>query len=189
LAGVSFAFTTPDDSAVVPAYIVSVSATRIVAIVPSSEAAGDYNVTVTLNGEARDPSAVRIEDLNLGIFTVDGQPGSGAIAKIRVPDADAVAAGFAQPLRPGQQVDLEAAGLGAIESPDNEFVPEANMAEDVLVVLGGMETPVTYIGRNPQKPGYDLVTLVVPESDLPVGCTIEIQIKIGETLLANGVIP
>ncbi len=189
LGGISVAFTAADGSAVVAAYIVSASATRIVAILPSNSTAGDYKVTVTYNGEASEPVNAKIADRNLGILTVDGQVGSGAIARIRVPDADAVAAGFLQPLRPGQTVDVEAAGLGYIETPDNELAPEVNMVEGALVVLGGVEIPITYLGRNPQKPGYDRATFVVPESGFAVGCTVTIQIKIGDMMTAKGSIP
>jgi uncharacterized protein (TIGR03437 family) len=189
LGGVSVAFTTMDDSAVVPAYIVSASATRVVAILPSSASAGDYKVTVTFNGEASDPFAAKVADRNFGILTVDGQVGSGAVAKIRVPDSDSMTAGFTQPLRPSQTVDLEAAGLGSIDTPDNEFPPELNAVDGALVVLGGVEIPVTYIGRNPLKPGYNRVTFVVPAEGLPAGCTIDIRIKIGDVVTAKGSIP
>ena len=189
LGGVSVAFTTPDGSAVVPAYIVSASTTRIVAILPSTAAAGDYNVTVTFNGDKSDPFAAKIADRNLGILTVDGQVGSGAVAMIRVPDADPVTAGFAQPLRPGQQVDLESSGLGPIDGADNDYRAQMNMVDGALVVIGGVEIPLTYIGRNPRKPGFDRASFVMPNSGVPVGCTVDIRLKIGDVVSAKGAIP
>jgi len=59
-----------------------------------------------------------VMDRNLGILTVDGQPGSGAISKIRSPQASR-----------------------SLSVPDS------------------VEIPATYLGRSPQKPGYDSLRL------------------------------
>jgi uncharacterized protein (TIGR03437 family) len=179
LGGVTVAFTQGETA--IQAFVTEAGAERVSGILPSSTAAGDYEVTVTFGGETSESFKVQVADRNLGLVTIEAVTGGFAAGRIRPADADPVAIGLITPVRPGQQIELDAAGLGPIETPDNDLPPEANVIEGAVLVLNGaIEAPVSYLGRNPHRPGYDLVRAALPAEGLPLGCGVSLVLKFGD---------
>ena len=90
LGGVSVTLAASDGSGTVQAIMAQAGAKMILAIVPSATPAGEYNVTVTFNGESSDPVKINVADRNFGLLTDTGRPGGAASARIRIPDSDPV---------------------------------------------------------------------------------------------------
>ncbi|MGJ5815519.1 hypothetical protein [Paludibaculum fermentans] len=189
LNGVSIAITSADGSLSAQAYMVSTAETRLVAIVPSSLPAGDYVVTVTNNGEPSVGTAVKVADSSFGLVTNTGAAGGGVVGRILKEGAEPSALTFVNSALPGSTLELDATGLGPVEAPDNEFPLEVNAREGVVLVLGGMEIPVSYIGRNPLKPGYDKVVVTLPSDVTLTGCLTMFQLRIGEAISSQYSLP
>jgi uncharacterized protein (TIGR03437 family) len=188
LGGVTIAFASGET--VIQAFVVEAGAERITGILPSSTPPGEYQVTVTSGGETSEKFKVQVVDRNLGFVTAEAVAGGFASGRIKAPDVDPVAIGLVSPVRPGQPIELDAAGLGPIETPDNEFPPEANVVEGAVLVLNGaLEVPVTYLGRNPQRPGYDLVRATLPAEGLPSGCGVTMRLKFGDVTTGRVALP
>jgi len=190
LAGVSVQLASVSDSTVfVDAFVVSASAARIVAILPSSATGGDYRLTVSFNGEASKAFDVKIADTNFGIITNTGSFAGTAQGRVRSPDGNPVTFTLANSIAPGSTLEIDATGLGAIDTGDNDFPPEANAFPDAVLLIGGQEIPVTYLGRNPSKPGFDKLVVTLPSENLPSGCVVPAQIRIGDLLTLAFSIP
>ncbi len=175
--GLTVALTTADDAATVQAYILSIAPEKIVALVPSATPAGDYKVTVTYNGETSDPYPVKVADQNFGLITAAGLVKGQASGRVLVPDTGAVAVTYTKAITPGAAVEFDATGWGPIDTPDNEYPAGGSVIGDAVIVMAGQEIPITYLGRNPARPGYDLVQFTLPTENVPTGCDVEFQIK------------
>lgn len=180
LAGVSIQLTS-EASGETTAYLVSLSATRLVAIVPSSAAAGDYKVTVKTGDGVSAGFAVKIVDANFGIITNTGGFG-GAAAGRTLSGEEAVPITLVHAIHPGASIELDATGLGPSldEAADNGFPPDANAYPDALLLIGDLEIPVTYLGRNPTRPGFDRLAVTLPEQGLPSGCAVPARLRLNE---------
>ena len=155
LAGVSVKLTSvADPAAVVSPYLISASASRIVAVLPSTTPAGDYLVTIALNGEASNAFQVKVAERNFGLLTNTGGFAGTAQARVLAEGVDPAPVTFASAASPGATLEFDATGLGPIDGADNELPSEANLAPDALLLIGDHQVPVTYLGRNPSKPGY-----------------------------------
>ncbi|MGJ5815518.1 hypothetical protein [Paludibaculum fermentans] len=187
--GLTVALTTADDAATVQAYLLSTAPGKIVALVPSSTPAGDYKVTVTYNGETSDPFAVKVADQNFGLITAAGLVKGQAAGRVLVPETGAVAVTYTKAVTPGAAVEFDATGWGPIETPDNEFPAGGSVIGDAVIVVAGQEIPITYLGRNPARPGYDLVQFTLPTENVPTGCDVEFQIKYWGTTSSSFTMP
>lgn len=85
LEGVTVTLTTLDVSATVQAYLVHASDRKITAILPSPTPEGDYNVTVTFNGESSDPFQVSVAERNYGLVTNSGIAGGTVLGRTWLP--------------------------------------------------------------------------------------------------------
>ncbi len=189
LAGVTVALTAASDGAVYYAYLLSVAENRITAIVPSTAPAGNYALAVSSGGETSNPSKVTVADANFGLITNTGAPGGMAQARILISEAEPASLTYANGATPGATLEFSAAGLGAIDGPDNELPAELNRIEGAVLLIGGQEAPVTYIGRDPARPGYDKVVVTLPASDLPLNCASMFQLRLGETTTSTFSMP
>jgi uncharacterized protein (TIGR03437 family) len=174
---------------VVSAFVVSASAGRVVAILPSTAAVGDYRVTATVNGEASNAFAVKIVERNFGLVTNTGGFGGAVRGRILAEGAEPAAMTLANAAAPGAVIEMDATGLGAIEGADNDFPAEANAVPEAVLVIGGQEAAVTYLGRNPLRPGYDKLVVTLPAENLPASCVALLKVKIGEAETLSVSIP
>ncbi len=179
-----------DPSLVVDAFIISASATRIVAILPSSAPAGDFVVTTIYNGDASSNDfPVKIADRNFGAVTNIGTFGGMAQGRILAEGADPATFSLANPISSGATLEFDATGLGPIDSADNDFPAEANQFPDAVLLIGNLQVAVSYVGRNPLKPGFDKFVVTLPPDEVPSGCVVPARLQIGELVTLTFSLP
>lgn len=178
LAGVAVILTAASDGAIFSTYLISAAADRIVAIVPSAAPPGNYTVTASYAGEASNAFKISIADTNFGLVTNTGAIGGMTQARILAPGAEPAAATYVNAATPGATLEFSAAGLGTTGEADNEFSAEANRVDGAVLVIAGQEVPITYIGRDPARPGFDKVVVTLPAENLPLDCSVFFQIRL-----------
>ncbi len=188
LGGVTVQLTASPSGPASAAWLISAAPGRIVGIVPSTLQAGDYKVTVSVNGEVSNSVAVKVAERNFGLITNTGSSGGMVSARVLAEGMEPVQVTLAAAVPAGVTLELDATGLGPIEGADNE-PPLGGSVADAKLVIGGQEAVATYVGRNPARPGYDLVTVTLPAEGLPTGCVAPFQIVIGETASQTVSIP
>ena len=189
LAGVKVTLTAASDAGVFDAFLISVAAGRIVAIVPSAVSAGSYAVSVSYGGETSNSFKITIADVNFGLLTNTGANGGMAEARIRTPNAGAVPVTYVNGATPGVTLEFSATGLGSTGEADNEYPAEANRVDGAVLVIGGHEVPTTYIGRDPAKPGHDKVVVTLPAENLTFDCSVMFQLRLGATTTGTFSLP
>jgi uncharacterized protein (TIGR03437 family) len=176
--GVSVTFTL--DGSDVAAYLISVGPNRIVGILPSTAAAAsNYTATVTVNGEASAAAPAVVVSTNPGFVPIATGGNAGIInGRILVEGADPATITLASAVAAGSTIELDLTGLGPIDTPDNEAPGENNRFPDAVVLIGSLEIPVAYLGRNPSSPGYDKLLVTLPTENLPAGCMTAIRLRL-----------
>jgi uncharacterized protein (TIGR03437 family) len=194
--GVSIAFTPASGGSPTDAYLIYLynagGTNQLAAILPSSLAAGNYNVTVTNSGATSSPFAVAVVKSKPEAITIDSQGDGLAIVQNYVSASetdldlyvkDNLNGETVSPAYPGQTLIAWATGLGPITSGDNTAAPVLNVAaiSNVQVIVGGVTITPVFAGRAPGLAGEDQVDFVLP-ANVPTGCTVSFQIS------ANGVV-
>ena len=175
LGGVSILFGTTE------AFLVSTSASRLVGIAPASLATGDASVAVRFDGKTSNAVKVRIAATNFGVVTDTGT--FGGLAAGPFSWASPIAAG-------GATIELDATGLGPIaDVADNDFAPENNLYPDAVLLIGSVEVPLSYLGRNPARPGFDRIVATLPAEGLPTGCSVPARIRNGDAISLTFTLP
>jgi len=187
LAGVTVTLSAVDDGTVLSAYLVSAAAGQIV--VPSEAAADDYTVTASYGGETSNAFNVTVADANFGVITNTNAAGGLADARILPPVTEPAAVTYVNGATPGATLEFSAAGLATTGEPDNEYPAEANLIGGAVLLIGGQEAALTYIGRDPARPGYNKILVTLPATDLPLGSTVMFQLRFGETTTTAFSIP
>jgi len=195
LAGVTVAIYPADgdaSSASVGVYLVSVSERRIVAQLPSTLTAGAYRAMVTFNAEKSEPSAIfKVADSNPGIIVNSGGNSGLAVGQILPPDDQQPPSSInlANAATPGVTIQLDLTGFArdeASETAENEPQPENNVFPEAVILIGGLEVPVSYLGPNPNRPGYFLLTATLPAEGLPTNCLEPIRIRLNADATLDG---
>jgi uncharacterized protein (TIGR03437 family) len=178
------------DGGEVQAYVTRAGAARVEGILPVDTKEGEYELAVSYQDRTSKGVKVNVVERNPGFVTIDRVAGGFVVGSSRQPEGEWTAVGLLAPARPGSEVQLEAAGLGPAGGADNEAGPEQNLVEGAVLVLNGrVEVPVSYAGRNPAKAGYDLIRATLPAEDLPTGCGVSLQLKIGESVSGRVLLP
>jgi uncharacterized protein (TIGR03437 family) len=167
---------------------------QLAAIVPSSLAAGTYNVAVTANGTTSAPFQTTVVKQKAELFTGDASGSGLALAQNVVSSTQydinrfttGTVGGFTiSPAKPGAYMVAYATGIGAVSGGDN--VGSAGIDEtasaNVKVIVGGVSVPALYIGRVQGLAGLDQVNFQLP-ANVPTGCTTTFQISENGTLSA-----
>lgn len=179
----------PQEGEAADAFLAMVSSGRVEGIVPSNLPAGKYKVTVITGETASKPVEIEVVPRNAGLATMGAVAGGLVLGRAKRGEEWAPIT-LLSPARPGEEIELEMAGLGPIEAPDNENPPEAAIAEEAVLRLGNKaEVRAAYLGRNPARPGFDLVRASLPAGDLPLGCGVEVQVKIGDRTTRKALLP
>ncbi len=169
---------------------------QLAAVLPSTLAAGNYNVTVTNSGTVSAPFAAQVVKTKPGLISQDST-GSGLVVAQNYISASqldidrftkgSVSGSTISPAYPGETLIAWATGMGPVPGGDNiasagyDFT--ANGAK-VQVLVGGMAITPFYAGRAPGLAGADQIDFTLP-SNVPTGCTVSFQISVNG-VVSNG---
>jgi uncharacterized protein (TIGR03437 family) len=183
LGGVGVSIT--QGSTAVDALPLYVSAGQINAVMPSNAPLGDVQITVTYNGNAGAPTALRVVNSNFGAFNTAGGQGPG-IFQDYVSASQQPLNTRSHPAKPGQIVTLWGTGLGPISAPDNIAPPSGDLPVQVKVLVGNKPAQKLYSGRAPCCAAVDEIVFKVP-SDAVAGCYVPVQVQVGDSSFSNAV--
>jgi uncharacterized protein (TIGR03437 family) len=157
-------------------------------MLPSSTAAGAYDVKVTYNGQTSTASRVNVVQRNFG-FATQASNGQGP--------AQATYGGYdlnrfttttlgqwsMRPAVPGDAMVLWGTGLGADPASDANGGTSGDQtaAAQVSVIVAGIEVTPAYAGRSSGSPGLDQINFTVPPNVTP-GCFVSLQVRAGGRL-------
>lgn len=151
LGGVSVSVTSGGST--VEAFVMSVAANRIEAMLPLHAALGTGTVTVQVSGEKLTAN-IRVVERAFGIRTF-GPMGLGP-------------AMLTEPARPGALARLRGTGLGSEQSPDG-----------IEVLVAGVAVPAAGVTR--LASGWEEIDFEIP-ADAPSGCGIAVAVRHGSTV-------
>jgi uncharacterized protein (TIGR03437 family) len=166
---------------------------QLAAVLPSTVAAGSYNVTVTYNGTASAPFAATVVQRKLGLITADSTGTGLAVIQNFVSqsqlDIDRLttfsSGGFTfSPSKPGQVLISWATGIGPVTGGDNTASPGFDFTKngvDVKVIVGGVSIAPLYAGRAPGLAGADQINFQLP-ANVPTGCAVSFQVSVNNVL-------
>lgn len=194
--GVKITFTPAGGGTGTDAYLVYLynqgGVNQLAAILPSTVAPGNYNVTVT-NGTASAGFATQVVQRKIGIITQDSTGSGLAVVQNYISaaqlDVDRFTVGTVSgvtisPARPGQVLIAWATGMGPVTGGDNTASPgfdfNAN-GVNVKVIVGGTSITPLYAGRAPGLAGADQINFTLP-TDTPTGCTVPFQVSVNGVL-------
>jgi uncharacterized protein (TIGR03437 family) len=195
--GVQIAFTPTSGGSATNPYLVYLfnqnGVNQLAAILPSTLAVGNYNVTVTNGSTVSAPFAVSVVQRKPGVITQDSSGSGLAVIQNYISatelDVDRFTTGSVSgvtisPAKPGQPLIAWATGLGPVTGGDNTasagFNFEAN-GVNVQVIVGGMSITPAYAGRAPGLAGADQINFTLP-ANVPTGCTVSFQISVNGVL-------
>jgi uncharacterized protein (TIGR03437 family) len=171
----------------------SATQTQLAAILPSTLAAGNYNVTVTNGSATSAPFAATVVQRKPGLLTQD-TTGSGLatvqnyVSATRL-DVNRLTTGTVSgvtisPAKPGQVLIAFGTGLGPVTGGDNVASPGFDFAANgvtVRVIVGGMSITPAYAGRAPGFSGEDQINFTLP-ANVPTGCSVPFQVSVNGAL-------
>ena len=194
--GVKITFTPTTGGAGTDAYLVYLynlsGVNQLAAVLPSTLAAGNYNVTVT-NGTVSGAFPVQVVQRKLGLITADSSGSGLAVIQNYISptqlDVDRLttfsSGGYTfSPSRPGQVLIAWATGMGPVTGGDNIASPGFNFAANgvnVKVIVGGVSINPDYAGRAPYLAGADQINFTLP-ANVPTGCTVSFQVSVNGVL-------
>jgi len=185
LSGTSVSFTPAAGGTAVDARLWYTLAGQLAGLLPSTAAAGDYDVRVTYNGQASAPRRVKVVDRNFG-YATQAQNGAGpAQATYGGLDLNRFTTGklaqwSTRPAKPSDAMVLWGTGIGADSSSDLTGASSGDQtaAAQVRVVVGGIEVTPGYAGRSSGSPGLDQINFTVPPN-VATGCFVSLQVRAG----------
>jgi uncharacterized protein (TIGR03437 family) len=195
--GVQIAFTPASGGSATNAYLVYLynqgGVNQLAAILPSTLAIGNYNVTVTNGGTVSAPFVVSVVQRKPGLITQDSS-GTGLVVlqnyiSATELDVDRFTTGTVggvtiSPAKPGQALIAWATGLGPVTGGDNTASPGFNFEANgvnVQVIVGGVSITPVYAGRAPGLAGADQINFTLP-ANVPTGCTVSFQLSVNGIL-------
>ena len=201
LGGVTIKFTPVAGGAALDAYMIYTfsgsGVTQLAGELPSTAAAGDYNVTVTSNGVTSAAFKTTVVARKFGLMTQAGTGSGRALVQNVVTSTQydlngyttgAVAgANFGRsPGKPSEFLIAWGVGLGAATGYDAsapagglDFIAQQNL--DVKAIVGGMEIGPGYAGRSNLFPGLDNIAFQLP-ANVPTGCNVSFQVRVAGQL-------
>ncbi len=181
-----------------------VSATQILAVMPSNAPLGRVSVHVAYLGGLSNPAPVNVAAASFGAFSwnaldfsapktkgifAGASLGSGPAYALNVDANYNIGSGVLisalRPATPNQNVTLWGTGLGPNPGPDNTAPYQGDLPGVVEVWVGGQPAEVDQ-NRRSAYPGVDLVSFVVP-AGAPLGCSVPVQIRTNGATVGNTV--
>ncbi len=196
LAGTRVTFTPAAGGAAIDARLWYTSAGQLAGLLPSSAAAGDYDVRVVFNSQTSAARRVKVVERNFGFATV-AQNGAGpaqatnaslnnGVSLVRFTTGSLSFNGLTWQYRPayrGETLILWGTGVGADAQSDvnGGTSGDQTAAGSIRVIVGGVEITPAYAGRSSGSPGLDQINFVLP-AEAAFGCTTSLQVRAGGRL-------
>jgi uncharacterized protein (TIGR03437 family) len=200
LAGTKVNFTPAAGGAAIDTSLWYTSAGQLAALLPSTAAAGAYDVRVTYNNQVSAAQRVNVVERNFGFATI-AQNGSGpaqannanlnnGISLVRFTSGTINYNNLSwqhRPAYPGETLVLWGTGLGPDPQSDQTggTSGDQSSAASVRVIVGGVEITPAYAGRSSGSPGLDQINFTLPEN-ITTGCLVPIQVRAGGKLSNAG---
>lgn len=146
---------------------------QVSAVLPSTTPAGDGTVQLTYNGQPSNPFPIRVVAHALGIFAIN-QAGNGP--GVFTEAATYTVNTLTTAARPGEQWDIWATGLGAVQGDEAAGPLPGNLPYNVQVWVGGRQAQVVYKGRSGCCAGIDQIRFVVPQNVR--GCYVPVTVLV-----------
>jgi uncharacterized protein (TIGR03437 family) len=191
LGGTSVAFT-PAGGAPTQAYVIYTynqnGVNQIAGLVPSTVAAGNYNVTVTYNNTTSAPFATQVLAAKPALLTQDSSGSGLALVQNYVSASEldvnrlttgTIAGNTISPAQPGQTLTAWGTGLGPVPFSDTAPPSSGYNYSNVQVIVGGTVITPAYAGPS-AYPGLDQINFTLP-SNVSTGCAVSVQIVVGST--------
>jgi uncharacterized protein (TIGR03437 family) len=166
---------------------------QLAAVLPSTVAAGNYNVTVTNGSSTSAPFAATVVQRKIGLISQDSTGTGLAVVQNYISasqlDVDRFTTGTISgitisPAKPGQVLIAWATGMGPVTGGDNTASPGFDFTKNgvtVQVIVGGMSITPAYAGRAPGLAGADQINFTLP-SNVPTGCAVSFQVSVNGVL-------
>jgi uncharacterized protein (TIGR03437 family) len=169
-------------------------------LLPSTTAAGEYDVRVIYNNQTSAARRVRVVERNFGFATVS-QDGTGpaqatnaslnnGISLVRFTSGSISFNNNNWQHRPahaGETLILWGTGLGP--DPQSDVTGGASgdqtAAGNIRVLVGGVEITPSYAGRSSGSPGLDQINFTLA-GNVPAGCSVSLQVRAGGRLSNAG---
>ncbi len=171
--------------------------TQLAAELPSTTAAGDYNLIVTLNGTPSTPFKTTVVARKFGLMTQTSSGSGRTLLQNAVTSSQYDVNGYTtapvpgfnfqrSPAKPLEFLIAWGTGLGAATGFDATAPPGgldfiAQQSLDVKAIVGGMEITPIYAGRSNLYPGLDNITFQLP-ANIPTGCNVTFQVRVAGQL-------
>ncbi|MBZ5594776.1 MAG: hypothetical protein LAP39_21230 [Acidobacteriia bacterium] len=187
LSNTSVTFTPVAGGAPIEALMVYTWDKQIAAMLPSTAAPGDYNVTVTYNGATSAPEPATVVARNFG-FVTQASSGAGPAQATyggydlnRFTTGTVAFAGHNWSLHPavvGNKLILWGTGAGADIKSDTTGGSSGDQTAAGAFVLNidGIDVKPDYLGRSSGSPGLDQANFTIPAGVTP-GCFKNVQIR------------
>jgi len=166
---------------------------QLAALLPSTVAPGNYNLTVTNNGSVSAAFPITVVQRKPGIITQDSSGSGLAVVQNFISqtqlDVDRFTTGAISgitisPAKPGQVLIAWLTGLGPVTGSENTASPGHDFLADnvdIQVIVGGVSVKPLYAGRAPGLAGADQVNFILP-SNVQTGCTVPFQVSVAGQL-------
>ncbi len=190
--GVSVTFTPVAGGTGTSAYVIYTynenGVNQIAGLVPSTLAAGTYNVTVSYNNSPSPPFQTQVLSAKPAVLTQDSSGSGLALVQNYTSSTtfniDRLTTGSVNgtaiaPAQPGQTLIAWGTGLGPVPFPDNNPPSGGYNYPNVQVVVSGTTITPSYAGPS-AYPGLDQINFTLPAS-VSTGCAVSLQIVVAGT--------
>jgi len=159
-----------------------VSATQIVAILPSATPTGSGQVKVAVGGKTSS-AGITVVQSAFGMLSLNAV-GNGPAA---VFDVNWQYLGLTNAANPGDVISLWGTGVGPITGDETNIQTPQNLTDvPIEVDIGGVPATVQYAGRG-YYPGLDVIRVQVPSG--VSGCKVSVVVRSGDIVSNFGTIP
>ena len=191
LSGTRVTYTPAAGGSAIDARLWYTLAGQLAGLLPSSAAAGAYDVRVIYNSQTSAPRRVNVVERNFGFATVT-QDGAGpaqatnaslnnGVSLVRFTTGAISFSGLSwqhRPAYPTETLILWGTGVGADAQSDvsGGTSGDQTAAGNIRVIVGNTEITPAYAGRSSGSPGLDQINFTLP-ANVTLGCTESLRVR------------
>jgi len=196
LSGTRVTFTPASGGSAIDARLWYTLAGQLAGLLPSSAAAGAYDVRVIYNSQTSAARRVNVVERNFGFATIT-QDGAGpaqatnaslnnGVSLVRFTSGIISFSGLNwqhRPAYPTETLIIWGTGIGADAQSDVTGASSGDQtaAGNIRVIVGSTEITPAYAGRSSGSPGLDQINFTLP-ANVTLGCTVSLRLRAGGRL-------